>query len=271
MSTRCVQGLNVIVGHGGHHHHGGGWGGHVPTEQIRGGVEIPYWDNKTSFLFGDVVRYNEKYWKATREVNPPTFPFFQSGDVPGDSDAWKPVGNSAVREMLKGIVGELVGDDEWAHRQGTARDFGLLDMAFACVVGGHLAASEALENYARQISGQILNQTSPPMTAETFRKQLEMLALEIKKITNRNPLDEIYSGPKFKQSQNDYFSGKVLDTAQHFSEESSAEIKKKFDDATKGLSNLMTTVKWIGIGGAIVLVLALATGVGFGVHSRLKK
>ncbi|MES2179839.1 MAG: hypothetical protein V4550_18405 [Gemmatimonadota bacterium] len=165
----------------------------------------------------------------------------------------------------------VLGADELAHRQGKARDFGLLDSAYACIVGAHLSSKQSLEDYARQISGQILNQTAPTITASTFKAQLEALAGEIAKVTKRNPLDEVYSGPVFAQSQNDYFSGRVLDTPAHYMEEAVPDIKKKFDEATKSVGSLLTTLKWVGIAGAGAIILSLAVGLGFGVHSHVKR
>lgn len=167
-------------------------------------------------------------------------------------------------------IDEVVGAT-WPVRPGTARDFGLLDMAYACVVGAHLAASKPLLDYAKQISGQILNQTTPTFTAPTYRVQLEALAGEIAKITKSNPLTKVYSGPVFQQSHNDLFSGKLGDTASHAMAEAAPEIKKKFDDAVGSVSSFLTTIKWVGIAGAGAVVLALAAGLGFGLHNRLKK
>ena len=56
-----------------------------PTFEVLG---ADTWDNSRSFAEGDVVRYWGQYWRAVRPVSAPLFPMFQSGEVPGKSDAW---------------------------------------------------------------------------------------------------------------------------------------------------------------------------------------
>jgi hypothetical protein len=46
-------------------------------------------DNTQSYAPGEIATYWGNYWQATRQVDPPIIPWLQSGDVPGESDAWK--------------------------------------------------------------------------------------------------------------------------------------------------------------------------------------
>lgn len=66
---------------------------------VVGGRAAP-WDNHCAYAYGDFAHYDGKYWRAMRHIEPPMFPIFQSGEVPGESDAW-----SAATE------GEALGQD----------------------------------------------------------------------------------------------------------------------------------------------------------------
>lgn len=59
------------------------------------GVNSWEWDNRKSYKTGDVVSYWGSYWRAARAISPPMFPSIQSGEVPGDSDAWSAGASSA--------------------------------------------------------------------------------------------------------------------------------------------------------------------------------
>lgn len=92
----------------------------------------------------------------------------------------------------------------------TAREYGLVDEAYALVVGAHLAASDELETEARQLSDDVFAQASPVISAPALQDRAEELGRRIAVITGRNPLtDETYDGPKFSQADNDYLSGRV--------------------------------------------------------------
>lgn len=67
---------------------------------VLGGAGSKFWDNHNPYNFADVVYYSGKYWKALRDISPPTFPALQSGEVPGDSDAWREVSASASGDIL---------------------------------------------------------------------------------------------------------------------------------------------------------------------------
>lgn len=54
------------------------------------------WDNHDSYWTGEVVYYDLKYWRAVRPVEPPFVPALMSGEVPGESDAWRETSQPAA-------------------------------------------------------------------------------------------------------------------------------------------------------------------------------
>jgi peptidoglycan hydrolase-like protein with peptidoglycan-binding domain len=64
----------------------------------------PPFDNSKSYSSGDVVTYYGQYWQATRDISPPMFPSIQSGEVPGQSDAWSSMSADAVVNTVLGDV-----------------------------------------------------------------------------------------------------------------------------------------------------------------------
>ncbi len=65
-------------------------------DELLGDLGVRTWDNGETYEAGDVVYHNERNWRATRKVEAPWFPLFQSGEVPGESDAWWSVGAPQV-------------------------------------------------------------------------------------------------------------------------------------------------------------------------------
>ena len=49
---------------------------------------IAAWDKHNVYEIGDRARYEAKIWKALRRIEPPWFPLFMKGEVPGVSAAW---------------------------------------------------------------------------------------------------------------------------------------------------------------------------------------
>lgn len=72
------------------------------NELVGGGVPHPEFDNTNSYSKGDVVTHWGQYWQATRDVKPPMFPSVMSGDVPGDSDAWR---SMSAQEVVNEVMG----------------------------------------------------------------------------------------------------------------------------------------------------------------------
>jgi predicted DNA-binding protein (MmcQ/YjbR family) len=53
-------------------------------------------DNHSTYNTGDTTYYAGKYWRAVRQIEPPFLPAFMSGDVPGESDAWRETSAPAI-------------------------------------------------------------------------------------------------------------------------------------------------------------------------------
>lgn len=71
------------------------------------------WDNAETYAAGDVVYYNQRYWRAVREVKRPFLPVIMKGEVPGESDAWQEISpaqaypGSNVMGDVDDVLGEL--------------------------------------------------------------------------------------------------------------------------------------------------------------------
>ena len=72
------------------------------ANDLVGSIPHPDFDNSNSYSKGDVVSYWGQYWQATRDVKPPMFPSIMSGDVPGDSDAWR---SMTAQEIVNQVLG----------------------------------------------------------------------------------------------------------------------------------------------------------------------
>jgi len=72
-------------------------GARFVKERVEGGVRG--FDNHDTYEKDDVVYYGERYWRAVRHVDPPFLPALMSGEVPGDSDAWRATAQPAA-ELL---------------------------------------------------------------------------------------------------------------------------------------------------------------------------
>ena len=62
-----------------------------------------YWDNSKDYWTGDIVWYLGKFWRAVRPISSPTIPLFQSGEVPGTSDAWVEERNATLGAVVGGF------------------------------------------------------------------------------------------------------------------------------------------------------------------------
>jgi LPXTG-motif cell wall-anchored protein len=60
------------------------------------GVIVKEWDNHVTFYPGDVVYFSQQYWRAARQIDPPMIPAMMDGEVPGQSNAWRPIPQSEV-------------------------------------------------------------------------------------------------------------------------------------------------------------------------------
>lgn len=77
--------------------------GAISTKSVAvGSLPHPAFDSAQEYRTGDVVTYWGQYWQATRDVSPPWFPLIQSGDVPGDSDAWRSMSGDEVANTVLG-------------------------------------------------------------------------------------------------------------------------------------------------------------------------
>ncbi len=56
----------------------------------------PSWDNSLDYAKGSKVQYWSKVYQATRDISAPFLPSLQSGEVPGESDAWTVVGEDVI-------------------------------------------------------------------------------------------------------------------------------------------------------------------------------
>lgn len=154
-------------------------------------------------------------------------------------------------------------DNPFPLTPGTARKFGLLDSAFAVCGAALVTKQQPLIDYSKLLAGEVLQQTVPVMTASTIAAKLDILAKEIHKAILKtdpkasNPLDVVYDGPVFPQSENDLFSGRLADAPSHWMEEKAPAIGKKFAEIGQGLSTLVK----VGIGIGVVAGVALLASV----------
>lgn len=69
------------------------------------GVSIKPWDNADSYLSGDVVYHDMRYYRALRDVSAPILSVLFDGEVPGKSDAWREISEQQAYAQPTTVLG----------------------------------------------------------------------------------------------------------------------------------------------------------------------
>jgi hypothetical protein len=232
------------------------------TKQVLVGAAA--WDNSQTYPTGSYCYNNGRYYRALRDVTPPFLPSLQSGDVPGDSDAWREV-SAAEALGNKGVLGVLIGAD--VDVDALIERFDSLDPTNRTVWSlwvdnGHGAALD------QRVSGdaqKMLNEAIIPTTEFSFHDAVMAFHKRYMALSDKvtaQPLDDnkspIWADVKAYFVDGSKFANLLEGTADQTLKWS--DVKAAAHEAAQGAGKVIdtaaSTAKWtmgLLIGGAVVL------------------